>query len=177
MVIFEPADNTQLKKLLPQIIDYKGPVYIRMFRKSTPDIYEESEEFDLFKAKKIKDGKDVSIFCSGIMVSEVLKANEILKENKIDAEIINIHTIKPIDKETVINSARKTGAVVTAENHNIIGGLYSAVCEVLCESCPVPSRAVGIKDTFGQVGKMPYLKEVYEMTADDIVKKVKEVIK
>ncbi len=172
MVIFEPVDNAQLKNLLPQIIDYKGPVYIRMFRKSTPDIFGEDETFNLFKSKKIKGGKDVSIFCSGIMVDETLKANKTLEEMGIDAEIINIHTIKPIDEESIISSVQKTKAAVTVENHNIIGGLRSAVCEVVCENYPVPVRSVGIRDTFGQVGKMPYLKEVYKMTEKDIVSAV-----
>lgn len=172
IVIFEPVDNAQLKNLLPQIVDYKGPVYIRMFRKSTPDIFDENETFNLFKAKKIKDGKDVSIFCSGIMVDETLKANKTLEEMGIDAEIINIHTIKPIDEESIIASVQKTKAAVTVENHNVIGGLRSAVSEVICENYPVPLRYVGIRDAFGQVGKMPYLKEVYKMTEKDIVSAV-----
>ncbi len=177
IVLFEPVDNNQLRNLLPQIIDYKGPVYIRMFRKSVPDVFSEDEKFNLFNAKMIKPGKDVSIFCSGIMVSEVLEANKILEEKGINAEIINIHTVKPLDEESVINSALKTGAVVTVENHNIIGGLRSAVSEVLSENCPVPLRAVGIRDSFGQVGKMPFLKEVYGMRAENIVDAVVSVMK
>lgn len=176
IVICEPADNAELKKLLPQIINYKGPVYIRMFRKTTEDIFNSSDEFNLFKAKKIKEGKDISIFCTGIMVSETLKANEILKEESIDAEIINIHTIKPIDEEAVINSVSKTGCALTVENHNVIGGLGSAVSEVICENCPAVMKRIGINDVFGQVGKMPYLKEVYKMRAEDIAKKAKEVL-
>ena len=177
MVIFEPVDNNQLKNILPQIIDYKGPVYIRMFRKSTPDIFKEDEKFNLFSAKTIKEGTDISIFCSGIMVAETLEANKILEEKGINAEIINIHTIKPIDEESVINSVHKTGAVVTVENHNIMGGLRSAVAEVLSENCPAPLRSVGIRDSFGQVGKMSYLKETYNMTAQDIVQAVMSVLK
>ena len=176
IVIFEPVDNNQLKNILPQIIDYKGPVYIRMFRKTTPDIFDEGETFNLFNAKTIKAGTDVSIFCTGIMVSEVFEANKILEEMGINAEIINIHTIKPLDEESVINSAKKTGAVVVVENHNIIGGLRSAVAETLSENYPVPIRSVGIKDVFGQVGKMPFLKEAYNMTAADIVKAVESAI-
>lgn len=176
MVIFEPVDNSQLKNMLPQIINFRGPVYIRMFRKGVEDVFKPDEKFNLFKSKKIKEGKDVSIFCSGIMVQETLKANKLLEEMGIDAEIINIHTIKPIDEESIIESAYKTGAVVTAENHNIIGGLRSAVTEVLSENSPVPVRSIGIKDTFGQVGKMPYLKETYNMTANDIAGAVKSVL-
>lgn len=176
VVIFEPVDNVQLKKALPQIINYYGVVYIRTFRKATPDVFDDNSEFDLFKASKIKNGKDLTIFCSGIMVNETLIANKELKAKGIDAEIINIHTIKPIDKEAVIESALKTGAVLTVENHNMIGGLKSAVCEVLMEECLVPLRAIGVNDKFGEVGKMPYLKERYKMRAQDIVDKALEVI-
>ena len=172
MVIFEPADNVEFQNLFPQILDYKGPVYIRMFRKSTPDIFSADDKFNLFKAKMIKEGTDVSIFCSGIMVDETLQANKLLEENGINAEIINIHTIKPIDEEAIISSVKKTGAAVTVENHNIIGGLRSAVSEVLSENYPAPLRSIGIKDSFGEVGKMPYLKEIYNMTAKDIVNAV-----
>lgn len=177
MVIFEPVDNAHLKNLLPQIIDYKGPVYIRMFRKETPDIFNENEKFNLFNAKTVKEGSDVSIFCSGIMVDETLKANKILEEKGINAEIINIHTIKPIDEESIIASVHKTGAAVTVENHNIIGGLRSAVAEVISENCPAPLRSIGIRDSFGQVGKMPYLKEVYNMSVENIVQAVLSVLK
>lgn len=176
IVIFEPVDNIQLAKALPQIVKYDGVVYIRMFRKEIPDVFNEDDEFDLFKASTIKEGKDLSIFCSGIMVQETMLANEELKKLGIDAEIINIHTIKPIDREAVIKSAKKTKAVLTVENHNVIGGLKSAVSEVLIEECPTVLRAIGINDVFGQVGKMPYLKEVYKMRAQDIVDAAKEVI-
>ena len=176
IVIFEPVDAIQFKKSLPQIVDYNGPVYIRMFRKEIPNVFDENCEFDLFKASKLQDGNDISIFCSGIMVQETMEANKALKEQGINADIINIHTIKPIDKQAIIDSARKTGAVLTVENHNVIGGLKSAVCEVLMEEYPVPLKAIGIKDQFGQVGKLPFLKEFYKMRAEDIVNSAKELI-
>lgn len=176
IVIFEPVDAIQFKKSLPQIVDYNGPVYIRMFRKEIPNVFDENCEFDLFKASKLQDGNDISIFCSGIMVQETMEANKALKEQGINADIINIHTIKPIDKQAIIDSARKTRAVLTVENHNVIGGLKSAVCEVLMEEYPVPLRAIGIKDQFGQVGKLPFLKEFYKMRAEDIVNSAKELI-
>lgn len=176
IVIFEPVDNIQLKKALPQIVDYDGAVYIRMFRKEISNVFGNDCDFDLFKASKLQDGRDVSIFCSGIMTQETMKANEILKSRGINADIINIHTIKPIDVDAIIESAKKTGAVLTVENHNIIGGLKSAVCEVLMEEFPVPLRAIGIKDQFGQVGKLPFLKEFYNMRAEDIVNAAEEVI-
>lgn len=177
MVIFEPVDNTQLAKALPEIVKYDGPIYIRMIRKLNPVIFKDDYKFDLFKADTLKEGKDVTIFASGIMVEEALKAEKLLKEDNIDAEIINIHTIKPVDREAVVASARKTGAVVTCENHNVIGGLKSAVAEVLIEECPVPLRAVGVQDHFGEVAGKDYLMKKYHMTSEDIVKAAKEVIK
>lgn len=176
IVIYEPVDAVQFEKALPKIISYDGPVYIRMFRKAAPVVFKESYEFDLFKADLIKEGKDVTIFATGIMVNEAIEAEKILREENIDAEIINIHTIKPIDREAVAQSAKKTKAVVTCENHNIIGGLASAVAEVLVEENPVPVKAVGIKDHFGEVGLTPYLLNKYGMTKEHIVKAVKEVL-
>lgn len=176
VVIFEPVDAVQFKAALPALTEYHGVVYIRMFRKVIDDVFPADYKFEMFKASPIQEGNDVTIFTSGIMTQETMIANETLKAEGISAEIINIHTIKPIDREAVVASAKKTGAVVTAENHNIIGGLKSAVCEVLMEECPVPLRAVGVQDQFGQVGKMNYLKEVYKMRAEDIVKAVKEVL-
>ena len=177
IVIFEPTDVVQLKKLLPQVVDYYGVVYIRMFRKKIDSVFTESDEFDLFKASVIQEGSDLSIFCSGIMVQETMLANEKLKQMGINADIINIQTIKPIDREAVVKSAKKTGAVLTAENHNLIGGLKSAVSEVLAEEFPVPIKSVGVNDVFGQVGKMPYLKEVYKMRSCDIVSAALELLK
>lgn len=177
IVIFEPVDAIQLRKAMPVIYNYDGVVYIRLFRKVIEDVFTEDYEFDLFKADKIKEGKDVSIFASGIMVQESVKALELLKEKGIDAELINIHTIKPIDKDAILESVKKTGCAVTCENHNIIGGLYSAVSEVLAASCPIPVIPLGIKDTFGEVGKLPYLKDLYNLNAKDIVEKCLEAIK
>lgn len=176
VVIFEPVDAVQFQAALPELTAYHGVVYIRMFRKVIPDVFPADYKFEMFKASTIQEGTDVTIFTSGIMTQEAMAANETLKAEGIRAEIINIHTIKPIDREAVVASAKKTGAVVTAENHNVIGGLKSAVCEVLMEEYPVPLRAVGVPDQFGQVGKMDYLKEVYGMRAQDIVSAVKEVL-
>lgn len=176
MLIFEPVDNVQLEQAIPQIIDYKGPVYIRMFRKIAPAIFDESYKFDMLKADVIKEGKDVTIIASGIMVSETVETKEKLKELGIDAEIISVHTIKPIDEKTIVESAKKTGAVVTCENHNIIGGLRSAVAEVLGENNPVPIKSIGVKDHFGEVAKTDYLKQKYNMTKEDIIKAVQQVI-
>jgi transketolase len=177
ITIIEPACPMQLAKALPEIIKYDGPVYIRLFRKVAPTIYNEDYVFDMKKADILKEGNDVTIFASGIMVSEALTAYDTLQKSGINAEIINIHTIKPIDKSTIIKSAKKTGAVVTCENHNTIGALKSAVSEVLIEECPVPLRSIGIKDHFGEVAMMGYLKEKYHMTSEDIVNAAMDVIK
>ena len=177
LVIFEPVDTVQLQQALPQIVAHNGPVYIRMFRKAIDDVFTAPDyRFDLFTADYLKKGKDVTVFCSGIMVQETLKANALFQKAGIDAEIVNIHTIKPSDRKVVVESAKKTGAVVVAENHNVIGGLNSAVCEVLMQEYPAPLRAVGVQDRFGQVGKMPFLKKEYRMTAEDIVKAAQEVM-
>lgn len=176
VVIFEPVDNNQLKAALPVINDYKGCVYIRMFRKETPDVFPEDYTFDLFRADKLRDGGDVSIFVSGFLTKDVLNAAEKLASEGISCEVINVHTIKPIDRETVIASARKTGKVLTVENHNVIGGLHSAVLEALSEEA-VPAYAIGVPDRFGEVGKMPYLRKVMGFTEENIIEKVKEIVK
>lgn len=175
MVIFEAADGIQLRKALPVINDYDGPVYIRLFRKELPDIFDESYEFDLFRADLIREGKDVTILATGFQVKDALDAAEELAVEGISAEVINVHTIKPIDAGTVIASARKTGAVVTVENHNIIGGLFSATCEALAGE-KIPVTCVGFRDRFGEVGKMDYLREAIGLTVEEIIKNAKKAI-
>lgn len=176
-VIFEPVDVIQLVKALPQIVDYKGMIYIRLFRKTAPKVFNENYKFDLFKADVLKEGNDVSIFATGITVSESIKAVEILKKKGIDAELINVHTLKPIDKETIVSSIKKTKAVVTCENHNIIGGLRSAIAEVMTEEylC-APFKYIGVHDCFGEVGRYDYLIKKYKLSADDIVEKTLEAV-
>lgn len=176
IVIFEPVDNMQLAQAMQQLVDYDGPVYIRMFRKSVPAVFGEDYKFDLFKADLLREGKEVSLFATGIMVTEALKAADMLKAEGIAAEVINIHTIKPIDREAVLKSVKKTGAAVTCENHNVVGGLKSAVAEILVEEYPVPMKAIGVQDHFGEVAKIDYLKKKYHMTAEDIVAAAKEAI-
>lgn len=177
ITIFEPVDAVQLKKALPIIKDMKGVVYIRLFRKVLPTIFDEDYKFDLYKADVLKEGKDVTIVASGIEVFEALDAVKLLEADGISAELIAVHTVKPIDVDTIAASARKTGCVVTAENHNVVGGLFSATAEALAKTNPVPMEAIGVPDTFGEVGKMPYLKEIYKMRAVDIADKCKKVIK
>lgn len=176
LVIYEPVDATQLYKSLPKILEYKGPVYIRLFRKVAEPVFDDSYEFDLFKADVVRKGYDATIVATGIMVQEALKASAILEKEGINVEIINVHTIKPLDEETILNSLRKTKACIVCENHNLIGGLYSAVSEMLCEKLPMKVEKIGVKDRFGEVAKMPYLKEVMGMTTEDIVAAVKRSI-
>ena len=175
MVIFEPVDAVQLRAAVPVLDSYKGPVYVRLFRKELPDVFPEDYQFDLFKADLLRKGKDLTIFVSGFLTVDALKAAELLKEEGIDAEVINIHTIKPIDRECVIASAKKTGAVLTVENHNVIGGLHSAVLEALAQE-KIPACAVGVQDRFGEVGKLPYLREAIGLTVENIVETAKKAV-
>lgn len=177
MVIVEPIDGVQLASLFPQIIAHQGPVYLRLLRREAPVVYTEGDTFELGKANVIKRGRDVSIMASGIMVNEAVKAEKMLAEEGIYATVIDIHTIKPLDITTIIEEAKLTGAVVTAENHTIINGLGSAVSEVLSENYPVPMKRVGVRDHFGEVGMQDFLAEKYGLTAKDIVNACKEVMK
>jgi len=176
MTIVEPVDGVQLAKLFPQIIEWKGPVYIRLLRQEFDPIFDDDQSFTLGKATKIVDGTDVSIFATGIMVKEALDAQKILQTLGISAAVVNIHTIKPIDRDAILFEAKKTGAIVTAENHNIINGLGSAVCEVTGEFAPVPVKRVGVKDHFGEVGKKDFLMEKFGLKAKDIVMAAQAVI-
>ena len=175
LVIFEAVDGVQLKKALPVINDYEGPVYVRLFRKELPDIFDESYNFDLFKADLLKEGTDVTILVSGFQVKDALEAAELLAQEGISAEVINVHTIKPVDSETVIASAKKTGCVVTVENHNVVGGLFSAALETLSKE-KVPVCAVGFQDRFGEVGKMDYLRKAIGLTVENVVDTAKAAI-
>jgi transketolase len=176
LTIVEPIDGVQLASLFPQIAEHNGPVYIRLTRKDFNAIYDEGTEFTLGKAKVIKEGKDVSIFASGIEVKEALDAEKLLAAKGISASVIDVHTIKPLDAETVIKEAKRTGAVVTVENHNIINGLGSAVAEVLVENCPTVMERVGVRDHFGEVGKKDFLMEKYGLKAKHVVAAVLKVL-
>lgn len=176
MTIFEPVDGVQLAAIFPQIIEHNGPVYIRLLRQEFDPIFADDQTFELGKATPIIDGKDVTIFATGIMVKEALDAQKILLEKGISASVVNIHTVKPIDKEAIIAEAKKTRAVVTAENHNIINGLGSAVAEVLAENCPTVMERVGVMDHFGEVGKKDFLMEKFGLKAKNIVEASLRVI-
>ena len=176
LVIFEPTDAVQLKAAMPVLHAYEGPIYMRMDRKEFPTVFPEDYRFDLFKADVLREGADATIFAAGLMVSEALQAAKALAGEGISCEVVNVHTIKPIDAETVLASAHRTGVVVTAENHNVIGGLHSAVLEALARD-PVPTWAVGAEDRFGEVGKLPYLKEALGLNADRIAAVVRTAVK
>ena len=176
LVIFEPTDTVQLKAAMPVLHAYEGPVYMRMNRKEFPTVFPEGYRFDLFKADLLRAGTDVTILAAGLMVSESLQAAETLAAEGISCEVINVHTIKPIDRETILASAQKTGVVVTAENHNVIGGLHSAVLEALAHE-RIPVWAVGAEDRFGEVGKLPYLKEALGLNAARAAAVIREAVR
>ena len=176
ITILEPVDSVMLEDLLRQIKDIYGVFYVRLSRKVAESIYEEGSTFTIGKAAKLRDGSDVTIFASGVSVADSLRAADILKNQGISAAVINIFTLKPIDKEAIIEEAHKTGAIVTVENHTINNALGSAVSEVLTENCPVPMERIGIRDRFGEVGDMNYLREVFGMTVEDIVSAAKRTI-
>jgi len=177
MTVLEPTDSVMLIDIIKQLAGLYGMFYVRLLRKNAIKIYEEGSTFEIGKAVKLKDGKDVTIIANGIMVAEALKAAYMLEEKEISTRVLDMFTLKPIDKETIITCAKETGAIVTAENHNIINGLGSAVAEVLVENIPTPMERVGVKDLFGEVGPVDYLKERFELTANDIVKKAEKVLK
>lgn len=176
MTIVEPVDSTQLKSIFPQILNQYGPCYIRLIRGVADKIYDEGTEFTLGKGTYLTRGKDVSIVASGIEVIEALKAKDLLEKDGYSAEVINIHTIKPLDEQIIIESAQKTGCMVTAENGSIINGLGSAVCECLSENYPVPIKRIGIRDRFGEIGHVDELKKVMLMTSTDIYRAAIDVM-
>jgi transketolase len=177
MTVINPADCIEAEQAVLKAAEYVGPVYIRLGRMAVEDVYDSSYQFEIGKGVELKNGSDVTIIATGIMVQKALKASESLKAQGIDARVINIHTIKPIDKEIIINAAKETRAVVTAEEHSIIGGLGSAVLEVLSDTCPVPVRRIGVMDTFGESGKPEDLMEKYMLTEKNIEESCKEIIK
>ena len=176
IVIFEPVDAVQLRAAMPVLDAYEGPVYLRLARGEQPAIFPADYQFDLFRADVLREGSDLSIFISGIQTRDCLDAAAELAESGISCEVVNVHTIKPIDRETVIASARKTGAVLTVENHNVIGGLRSAVLEALALE-RIPVRAVGVEDRFGEVGKLPYLREAMGLTKEHVIEAAKEAVR
>lgn len=177
MTVFEPCDNEQLRQALPVIANSYGPIYMRLFRRAPHQVYGTDYEFVLGRADTVREGSDATIIASGIMVWNAIEASNALREKGFSVRVVNMHTIKPIDREAILKAATETGAVVTAENSNIINGLGSAVAEVLCENDAfVPFKRIGIADHFGEVGQRDYLLKKFNMAPEDIVAAVENVI-
>ena len=176
MVIINPADDIEARAAVFAAAEHDGPVYMRFGRLAVPRIFDEDYKFEIGKAVTVKEGSDVTIIATGLMVNEAIEAAKTLEAEGISAEVINMHTIKPLDKAAIIASARKTGCVVTAEEHNIIGGLGDAVCDAVCAEYPVPVVKVGVEDTFGKSGPAVELLHIFGLDADNIVKKAKIAI-
>lgn len=176
MVILNPADDVEAEKAVFAAAEYEGPVYLRFGRLAVPRIFDEDYDFQIGKGVELTEGNDVAIIATGLMVNEALMAAEELKKEGITARVINMATIKPIDKDIVIKAAKETGAIVTAEEHNVIGGLGGAVSEVICENYPVPVVKLGVEDTFGRSGPAVELLHLYGLDAEHIVAKAKQAI-
>ena len=176
MVIINPADDIEAMQAVRAAYEYEGPVYMRFGRLAVEDVNAADYKFELGKGVTLKDGDDVTIIATGLMVGEALKAADILAADGISARVINIHTIKPIDEEIIVKAAKETGAIVTVEEHCRMGGLGSAVCEVVCEKYPVPVKIIGT-DKFGSSGKPDVLLKAYGLTAENIVENVKKIKK
>ncbi len=176
MCVLNPADEIEAEKLVINEAYRKGPCYIRLNRISTPKLYDDAYEFEFGKAVKIRDGEDMTIIATGTMVTEAIKASEMLKKENISAQVLNIHTIKPLDTNEIIRSARDTGNIVTVEEHNVYGGLGGAVAEILAVNYPVPMKIIGMKDRFGESGEYNHLIHKFGLSADEIMKNSKELV-
>ncbi len=173
MVILNPADDIEARAAVFAAAEHDGPVYMRFGRLAVPRIFDEDYKFQIGKAVTLREGTDVTIIATGLMVNEAIEAAKKLEAEGISAEVINMHTIKPLDKNAVVESAKKTGCIVTAEEHSIIGGLGDAVCDAVCAEYPVPVVKVGVEDTFGKSGPAVELLHIFGLDADNIVKKAK----
>lgn len=176
MIVLNPADATESRLAVKAAIEHKGPVYLRFGRLAVPTIFDDSYQFEIGKGVELEDGTDVTLIGTGLMVPETLEAKKILAEQGISARVINMASIKPIDRDIIVKAAKETGAIVTAEEHNVLGGLGSAVAEVLCETIPVPMFRVGTEDVFGKSGKPGVLLEMYGLDAKTIAEKAKAAI-
>lgn len=176
MVIINPADDVEARAAVFAAAEHDGPVYMRFGRLAVPRVFDENYKFEIGKAVTLREGSDVTIIATGLMVNEAIEAAKTLEAEGISVELINMHTIKPLDKEAVVKAAKKTGCIVTAEEHNIIGGLGSAVAEAVAEECPVPVIRVGVNDEFGKSGPAVELLHLYGLDAENIVAKAKIAI-
>lgn len=176
MTVIVPADAEETRQAVRFAAEYQGPVYLRLGRMPVPDLFDADYKFEHGKAVQLVDGTDITLMATGIMVAVAKTVAEQLQQVGIRARVLNFHTLKPIDTEVIIKAARETGGIVTCEEHSIIGGLGSAVAEVLVENCPVPLERVGVRDTFGESGTPKELLKKYGLTADDIIVAVNKVI-
>ena len=174
MKVMCTSDDTETRWAVEEISKIDGPVYLRLCRLATPVIYEEGQKFEIGKGVQIGEGTDATVIATGVVVAEALKAKEELEKEGINIRVIDMHTIKPIDKELIIKCARETNKIITIEDHNVIGGLGSAVCEVLSTEYPSKVIRMGINDTFGKSGKAEELLAYFGLTARNIIEKVKE---
>ncbi len=175
MTVVNPSDGVSARMLLKQAVGFEGPCYVRLGRAAVPVFYDETAEIKLGKGNVLRPGRDVTVIATGIMVAEAMEAASQLAEEGVDVRVIDMHTIKPLDVDLVVEAAKETGKIVTAEEHSVIGGLGSAVAEVLCTKQPAKMIMVGQQDTYGESGKPDELKEKYGMTADAIVAAVREI--
>ncbi len=176
MVILNPADDVEARACVLAAAEHKGPVYMRFGRLAVPRVFDENYKFQIGKGAVLTEGTDVTIIATGLMVNEALMAAESLKADGISARVVNMATIKPIDRDIIVDSAKKTGAIVTAEEHNILGGLGSAVAEVVCETVPVPVIRVGVEDVFGKSGPAVELLHIFGLDAAHIAEKAKAAV-
>ena len=176
MVVMSPADDVEARAMIRAAYEHKGPVYIRLGRAAVPVFHEEGAPFQIGKGEVVRDGADIAIIANGLMVFEAMKAGEILAEQGINAMIINMATVKPLDEELVLAAAKKCGKVITCEEHSVIGGLGEAVCSFLSENYPTPVRRIGVNDRFGQSGPAAEVLEHYGLCASNIVKVTKEFL-
>ena len=176
MTVVVPADGVEAEKMIFAAAEFNGPMYVRLGRSAVPTLFDEDYNFEIGKGVVLKEGNDATIIACGMMVNEAILAADMLKEENINVRVINMSTIKPIDTELIIKAAKETKAIVTAEEHSIIGGLGSAVSEVVSENCPTIVKKVGINDCFGESGTPAELLEKYGLTAKHIVEKVKEAM-
>lgn len=176
MVVVNPADAVSAEKLLFEVAEYQGPAYVRLGRAAVPVLYSEDTKFEIGKGMQLREGTDITVIATGIMVTEAMTAAEKLEAEGISVRVIDIHTIKPIDADIIIKAAKETKGIVTAEEHSIIGGLGSAVTEVVTENAPTRVIRVGVNDSFGESGKPAELLEKYQLTADRIVEECKKLV-
>ncbi len=174
MTVLCPSDDTQTKWAIKEMAKFDGPVYIRLARVATPIIYDENQKFEIGKMVQIGDGTDATIFATGVEVAETLKAKEELEKENINIRVVDVHTIKPIDREMIVKCAKETKKIITIEDHSIIGGLGTAICEVLSEEYPTKVIRMGMNDKFGKSGKAEQLLKYFKLDSQAIIEKVKE---